>query len=933
MLEKTRLIRPRAVAAGFTAAAAILAGTLAGPSAAASTAGSPAITLTAAPNGTGSSCTATAPCSLQTAQQQVRQQTGTVQGNIAVVLEGGTYRLSQTLSFSSALGDSAPSGYTVTYEAAPGADPVLSGGEQVSGWTQSTGGIWEAKVPAGTQTRQLYVNGERANIASGSVPTSLTQTSTGYTASSSVLAGWSDITSAQFAYNVSWTESFCGIASASGTTITMQEPCFQNSSLKQYGANISTPTAIQNAMELLTQPGQWYLNQSTNTIYYMPRAGQSMATADAEIPNLQTLVSGTGTESNPLTGLAFQGISFEYGGYTVPNGPNGYSEVQADLTLNGSGAYAAEGTCTRFSTTNPGTCPYGAWDLTPGNVVFDHTAGLSITGSTFEHLGASGLQLGQDADNSTIQGNEFTDISANGLEIGNGTDADPTDLALLPAGNTIADNWVHNIAVDYSGGVGIFQGYTRNDVIEHNQVNDVPYSGISSNWGWGRTATEASGNEILDNLVFDYLQRQGDGGGIYVLGIEGSSLATGLLISGNVVHDSDNSNGKAIYTDGGSEYITMTGNAMYGNNMPSMGGSYEGTGTPFGNFSFTGNYVEDTTPSWPAGNPTNATIDNNTQVSSTGVGVPASLIASAGLESQYAALAAPPAGTAPVNLALNAPVQAQYLSGSTAQLQPNEQVSYATDGNLSTAVQATGQYLWQLIVNLQQSETLGSMTVSMPQNAYATAFHVDASSNDSTWTTVGSVTNSGPGTYPIVFSSPLTTQYLRIVADEPNNGGQTGGQMAISEVDAFAPASGSSQPNLALNEPAQALFIDGTQAIMQANSLPSYADDGNTSTFAQAAQQYRWTQQIDLQQIESFNVITVLQPTSAYATEFHIDVSEDGSDYYTVARSTYSVGGITGIQLATPVQARYIRIVADRPDGGSQTGGQMAISELGVYNL
>ena len=102
----------------------------------------------------------------------------------------------------------------------------------------------------------------------------------------------------------------------------------------------------------------------------------------------------------------------------------------------------------------------------------------------FTHLGAAGLQLGQDADNATIPAT-FHRHLGNGLEIGNGTDADPADLALLPANNTISDNWVHNVAVEYTGGVGIFQGYTRYDVIEHNQINNVPYSGISSNWGWG----------------------------------------------------------------------------------------------------------------------------------------------------------------------------------------------------------------------------------------------------------------------------------------------------------------------------------------------------------------------------------------------------------------------------------------------------------------
>lgn len=51
-----------------------------------------------------------------------------------------------------------------------------------------------------------------------------------------------------------------------------------------------------------------------------------------------------------------------------------------------------------------------------------------------------------------------------------------------------------------------------------------------------------------------------------------------------IVRDGYNPNGKAIYTDGGSQYITMTGNAMYGNDMPSMGGSYEGPGTPYGDY-------------------------------------------------------------------------------------------------------------------------------------------------------------------------------------------------------------------------------------------------------------------------------------------------------------------------------------------------------------
>jgi len=720
------------------AGAAIGAGTA---PALASAAPSP-IVYSAAPDGHGSACSAQAPCALLTAQAKVRQATGSMTTDITVMLADGTYRLDNTLTFDAAAGDSATGGHTVTYEAAPGAYPVISGGEQVTGWHATSNGVWAATVPPGTDTRQLYVDGVRANRASGPNPTGFTRTATGYTTSDTTLDSWGNISNIEFVYNVGWTQMRCGVASVSGTTVTMQQPCFDNSTKKQYGVNADLPSYLENAKELLTNPGQFYLDQPAHTIYYLPREGQQMGTADAEIPRLQTVIAGHGTASNPLRGLVIRGITVEYGGWTTPNGPDGFSEVQANMHLTGANAWQLQGSCTRFSTTNPGTCPYGNWAMTPGNVVFDHTDGLTLDGNTFQHLGAAGLQLGQGVANSSVTGNVFTDISGNGVEIGNGADANPSDVSVLPTGNTIADNWIHNIAVEYTGGVGIFQGYTRGDTIEHNQINNVPYSGISSNWGWGRTPTQTSGNKILNNLVFDYMQQRSDGGGIYVLGQEGDSLASGLLISGNVVRGAGGG-GHAIYTDGGSQYVTMTGNAMYGNNTPSMGGCDEQSGTPYGDFSFTGNYVEDLTPDWPCGNPSNADISGNIQISSSGAGVPAALLANAGLEPQYASIAAPPAGVAPANLAAGKPAVAQYLDGTTAQLQPESQLSYATDGNPNTYVQASGQFRWQLVVDLQQVQTLGYMTVGMPQPHFATDFHVDASTDGTTWTTVGTVNNSG----------------------------------------------------------------------------------------------------------------------------------------------------------------------------------------------
>ena len=883
--------------------------------------------FTVSPTGTASACSATEPCSLDTAQAEAR--TAAARTDVRVVLTGGTYRLTRTLSFDAARGDGATGGRTVSYEAAPGAHPVLSGGSRVTGWHATSGGVWAATVPAGTETRQLYVDGVRANRAEGAGPTGFTRSATGYTTSDATLAGWQNITDAELVYNVGWTQMRCGIAAVAGTTVTMDQPCFDNSTRKPYGVNADRPDRVENARELLDRPGEFYLDRPAHTVYYLPRPGQDLSTADVEIPALQTLVAGTGTAARPLTGLTVKGLSFEYAGWTEPSGPDGFSEVQANMRLTGPDAWEKQGSCDRYSPTDPGTCPYGNWTMTPGNVVFDHTSGLSLLDNTFQHLGAAGLQLGRNVTGSVVRGNVVTDTSANGVEIGNGADADPADIRLLPSDNTIDNNWIHHIAVDYGGGVGIFQGYTRGDTIAHNQVDDVPYSGISSNWGWGRTTTATAGNRILGNLVFDHMQLHSDGGGIYVLGQQGDSFADGLLISGNVVRNGNSAGGgHAIYTDGGSQFVTMTGNAMFADYVYSMGGCREGNGAPYGDFHYTGNYVEETTPDWPCGNPDDATVADNTQVGHDGTGVPAALLAGAGLTAAYAHLAAAPAGCGlPADLAAGRPVQAQFLDGSPAQLQPESQLSYATDADPQTYVQASGQFRWQLVVDLQQPRQLAAMNVSMPRPHFATDFHVDASADGTTWTTAGTVHGSGWGTVPVLFATPLTARYLRIVADKPDDWGQRGDQMAIGGVGAYA----SWPANLALGKPAQSLFIDGTQAEMQPGSLPSYADDGNPATWAQATNRYRWTQQIDLGRAEPVHLVTLLQPDDKFATAFHVDVSSDGATFFTVARRTDSGGGLTGIALDQPVRARYLRVIADRPNDGGQAGGQMGVSELAAY--
>ncbi|MBC3839500.1 hypothetical protein GXW82_02595 [Streptacidiphilus sp. 4-A2] len=52
---------------------------------------------------------------------------------------------------------------------------------------------------------------------------------------------------------------------------------------------------LENAYQLLTAPGQFYLDQRAGYLYYIPTPGQDMHSADVELPTLQTLVSLDGT--------------------------------------------------------------------------------------------------------------------------------------------------------------------------------------------------------------------------------------------------------------------------------------------------------------------------------------------------------------------------------------------------------------------------------------------------------------------------------------------------------------------------------------------------------------------------------------------------------------------------------------------------------------
>jgi hypothetical protein len=290
--------------------------------------------------------------------------------------------------------------------------------------------------------------------------------------------------------------------------------------------------------------------------------------ADVEVPVLQQLVTGQGTEAAPVHNIDFVGIQFAYATWLTPSTGEGFSEVQANYTMTGPTGYATQGLCQFIE---GGTCPYANWTKEPGNVSFGYDTNIRFLDDAFIHLGAAGLDLGNGSRSDTVRGSVFTDISGNGLEIG-GVDLPlPATQAEHTSNVQVVDNHLYSLPVEYHGGVAIDVGYAEHTLISHNQIDNTAYTAISLGWGgWpdkiqvSATPNYSNNNTVSDNVITGAMRLLADGGAIYTQGITGTSMADGEHLTGNVITNVLD-NGHAMYCDNGCTYWTASGNVEVGN--------------------------------------------------------------------------------------------------------------------------------------------------------------------------------------------------------------------------------------------------------------------------------------------------------------------------------------------------------------------------------
>lgn len=133
-----------------------------------------------------------------------------------------------------------------------------------------------------------------------------------------------------------------------------------------------------------------------------------------------------------------------------------------------------------------------------------------------------------------------------------------TDIKEICKNNSIYGNCITRIGNENHSAPGIVTYYSENTEIKHNYIYDVPYSGISSGWGWTNTPNSVTNknNVIEANIVERYCMKCIDGAGIYTLGNQ-----PGCKVLKNVVRNQVNVHG-AIYPDDGTIGLDISQNIV-----------------------------------------------------------------------------------------------------------------------------------------------------------------------------------------------------------------------------------------------------------------------------------------------------------------------------------------------------------------------------------
>jgi len=388
----------------------------------------------------------------------------------------------------------------VVYAARPGKDVQLKGSVPVRAWREHEGSIYVTRLPrkvtAGGRFLQLFYRGKRQTLArypnvdpqhprtggflyiSGVVQKG-SKTLLKYDPARLDPSGWSRPREVRLHVWpwLNWNRNIASLAAVDSENhvLTLQSPA-------SYMLSEGNRFFIENALEELDAPGEWYYDEHTRLLYFWPPDGQHPRD-QVSVPVLRTLVRIAG---EPGDGAFVQGISLQHLGLSETKG--GLVEIRAAHN------------CT-------------------------------IAGCTLTNCGGTGMSISDRSHHNSVLGCDVAHVRGSAIVLQGKVDWEHR-LEGRISHNTISNNHVHDVGEGGNawGAICIWPGcggnVTHDNVVSHNLVHDTPRQGITFN---------GFRNVVEYNHVHHTNQEQSDTGAI---GMGSRDIyERGSIVRHNYVHD------------------------------------------------------------------------------------------------------------------------------------------------------------------------------------------------------------------------------------------------------------------------------------------------------------------------------------------------------------------------------------------------------------